>query len=50
MQIYILVDKILENLQDALISLIKGNLIYQKLKFIVQPNFSIFLKGEHKDA
>lgn len=48
-QIYILDDRILGNLQDALISVIKGNLIYQKLKFTVQPDFSISLKDEHKE-
>lgn len=29
--------------------MVKGNLIYQKLKFTVQPDFSISLKDEHKE-
>ena len=48
-QIYILDDRILGNLQDALIAVIKGNLIYQKLKFTIQPDFSVSLKDENKE-
>ena len=48
-QVYILDDRIIGNLQDAIISIIKGNLIYQKLKFTIQPDFSISLKEEHKE-
>ena len=48
-QIYILDDRILGNIQDALIAVVKGNLIYQKLKFIIQPDFSISLKDENKE-
>ena len=48
-QIYVLDDRIIGNIQDALVAVIKGNLIYQKLKFIIQPDFSISLKDENKE-
>ena len=48
-QIYVLDDRIIGNIQDSLIAVIKGNLIYHKLKFIIQPDFSISLRDENKE-
>ena len=48
-QIYVVDERIISTLQDALISVIKGNLIYQKIKFIIQPDFSISLEDKHKE-
>ena len=41
--------RIISNVQDSVLGILTGNLIYQKLKFTVNTNFAISRADEHID-
>lgn len=49
LELYLRDERILSNLEDSIIAVLKGNLIYQKVKFTVHPDFSISMEDGHKD-
>lgn len=48
-EIYLADDRIKYPIEKSVISAIKGNLIYQKFKFIVNPNYSVAIRDKNID-
>ena len=50
LQIWVMDDRITSSLKSSLIGLILADLIYQKIKFVIQPNFCITTRELNKAA
>ncbi|AAF08288.1 putative cell-to-cell movement protein [Tobacco vein clearing virus] len=48
-EIYLADDRIIQPIEKSIISAIKGNLIYQKFKFIISANYSVALNDRNID-
>ncbi|WMV45185.1 hypothetical protein MTR67_038570, partial [Solanum verrucosum] len=49
LEIYLADDKIVELIEKSIISAVKGNLIYQKFKFIISANYSVTVNDRNID-
>ncbi|WMV29723.1 hypothetical protein MTR67_023108, partial [Solanum verrucosum] len=48
-EIYLADDRIVEPIERSIISVVKGNLIYQKFKFIISANYSVAINDRNID-
>lgn len=48
-EIYLADDRIIEPIEKSVISAVKGNLIYQKFKFIISANYSVAIDDKNID-
>ncbi|WMV58597.1 hypothetical protein MTR67_051982 [Solanum verrucosum] len=48
-EIYLADDKIIQPIEKSIISAVKGNLIYQKFKFIISANYSVAINDGNID-
>ncbi|WMV37407.1 hypothetical protein MTR67_030792, partial [Solanum verrucosum] len=48
-EIYLTDDRIVEPIERSIISAVKGNLIYQKFKFIISANYSVAINDRNID-
>ncbi|WMV07323.1 hypothetical protein MTR67_000708, partial [Solanum verrucosum] len=48
-EIYLADDRIVEPIERSIISAVKGNLIYQKFKFIISANYSVAINDRNID-
>jgi len=48
-EIYLADDRIIEPIERSIISAVKGNLIYQKFKFIISANYSVAINDRNID-
>ncbi|WMV54880.1 hypothetical protein MTR67_048265, partial [Solanum verrucosum] len=48
-EIYLADDRIVEPIERSIISAVKGNLIYQKFKFIISVNYSVAINDRNID-
>ncbi|WMV42316.1 hypothetical protein MTR67_035701, partial [Solanum verrucosum] len=48
-KIYLVDDRIIQPIEKSIISAVKGNLIYQKFKFIISANYSVAIYDRNID-
>ncbi|WMV57706.1 hypothetical protein MTR67_051091 [Solanum verrucosum] len=48
-EIYLADDRIIQLIEKSIISVVKGNLIYQKFKFIISVNYSVAINDRNID-
>ncbi|WMV46454.1 hypothetical protein MTR67_039839, partial [Solanum verrucosum] len=48
-EIYLADDRIVDTIEKSIISVVKGNLIYQKFKFIISANYSVAVNDRNID-
>ncbi|WMV41494.1 hypothetical protein MTR67_034879, partial [Solanum verrucosum] len=48
-EIYLVDDKIIQPIEKSIISAVRGNLIYQKFKFIISANYSVAINDRNID-
>ncbi|WMV45372.1 hypothetical protein MTR67_038757, partial [Solanum verrucosum] len=48
-EIYLENDRIMQPIEKSIISVVKGNLIYQKFKFIISANYSVAINDRNID-
>ncbi|WMV29263.1 hypothetical protein MTR67_022648, partial [Solanum verrucosum] len=48
-EIYLADDRIIQPMEKSIISAVKGNLIYQKFKFIISDNYSVTINDRNID-
>ncbi|WMV33246.1 hypothetical protein MTR67_026631, partial [Solanum verrucosum] len=48
-EIYLADDRIIQPIEKSIISAVRGNLIYQKFKFIITANYSVVINDRNID-